>query len=103
MEYRENDTIRSCGGCLTFHCIEQFDVLSYRNQYFWSADPVQDVEKRCCLNCKGKTFPEGSLMEVASTEAGNCTTEVSTSCLYNPGTIVSQDFIIYNNLSDFSH
>ena len=91
MEYQENDTIRSCSGCLTFHCIRQFEVLSHRNEYFWIVESEHDIDKRCCLNCLGKTFPEGSLMEVASREAGNCTTEVTTSCLYNPGTLFSQD------------
>ena len=86
MEYQENDTIRSCSGCITFHCVGQFEVSAHRTEYFWGVGSDYAVDKRCCLNGKGKAFQEGSVMDVAATEVGNCTTEVTTSCLYNPGT-----------------
>ena len=85
MQYQEYDIIRSCSGCLTFKCLGNMELTAYRREYFWSISSEYDVDKRCCLNCDRKVFPEGTEMGVSITEVGNCTTEVATTCLYNPG------------------
>eukprot|EP00092_Neocalanus_flemingeri_P015021 GFUD01016223.1.p1 GENE.GFUD01016223.1~~GFUD01016223.1.p1 ORF type:complete len:619 (-),score=121.89 GFUD01016223.1:121-1809(-) len=84
MEYLESDTVRSCSGCITFQCVGMFEPSAHRQEYFWSISSESDVDQRCCLSCEGKVFPEGTDMGATETEVGNCTTEVSTICLYNP-------------------
>ena len=84
----ENDTVRSCSGCITFQCAE---ASADRNEFFWNIGSATSVNKHCCLSCKGKVFPEGSEMEVSASESGSCTTDVTTSCLYNPGILTFKD------------
>ena len=99
MEYLEGDTIRSCSGCLTFQCVGKFENTAHRNEYFWTIQSEDDVDQHCCLNCLGKVYAEGTAMGVSSTEVGNCTTEVTSTCLYNPGT--RRVVIMYHRFCNF--
>merc|ERR1711915_754298 len=87
MEYQPGDRIRSCCGCLTFQCIVEENSAENRKEFLWSLTQDSDIDSRCCLNCQGLTYPEGSHMGLlANKTGGNCETEVKTSCIYNPAT-----------------
>ena len=86
LEYPKDNSIRSCCGCLTYVCQGEINPEHQRMEYFWSLKDESNIDQRCCINCEGKCFPEGSVMGERLTKGKeNCTTEVQTSCIYNPG------------------
>ena len=86
MEYKPGDRIRSCCGCLTFQCVGKDNPEEGRMEFFWSLEEESSIDGRCCVNCEGLTYPEGSQMGAVVTETGICETEVKTTCIYNPAT-----------------
>ena len=85
LEHLPGDKMRSCCGCLTFRCSEEIDSEDRRIQFVWRLMNETDIDSRCCLNCEGEVFPEGSQMGPMTKESGECETGVKRTCVYNPG------------------